>query len=190
MLSPTKPSEKRCKACGESYIPKMPLQRVCSIPCSLEFTIRQKREKSAKALRASDRSRRRELRTKSDWIKLVQTQFNAFIRLRDSDLPCVSCGTTNPQHTGRGGAWDCGHYLARGSHPELRFVESNAAKQCKKCNSFRSGDTINFRKELLKRLGADPVAWLEGPHKPKQYSIDELEALERHYKAKIKELRA
>jgi hypothetical protein len=179
-------SEKRCKSCGNPFIPLRPLQRACSPDCAIKISRQKGRDKAEKALRQDDRRRKVDLRTISQWKTLVQQSFNAYIRNRDYLLPCVSCGTESPQHTGRGGAWDAGHYLSRGSHPELRYMEDNCAKQCKKCNSFRSGNIQNYRLELINRIGIERVEALEKKIPPKKYSRQDLEALLKLYKAKAK----
>lgn len=136
-----------------------------------------------KGLKDNDRS----LRTKS-----AQASFNAFIRARDNDLPCISCGlfvTVDMPY----GKYDCGHYKTIGGFPELRFEELNANKQCKKCNggagNFSKKDTSvskEYRINLIKKRGLDKVEWLEGPHEPKKYTCAELKEIELMYKQKIK----
>ena len=177
---------KRCKMCGDSFLPTKPLQRVCGPSCAFKDARQKRLDKESKALRVDDRRRKVDMRTVGDWKKLVQAEFNRFIRNRDYFLPCVSCHTVNPKYTGRGGAWDCGHYLSRGARPELRFEELNCAKQCKKCNSFGSGRIQDYRIELIIRIGQDKVDWLEGPHPAKQYTKADLIELLAVYKAKAK----
>ena len=180
---------KKCKSCGRMFVPLKGLQKVCGLSCSVNYQlaekIRKKKLEDAKALRVG----RVNMRTVSDWKKLVQAEFNKFIRLRDDHLPCVSCGTVKPQYIGgKGGVWDCGHYMSRGSTPELRYVEDNCAKQCKKCNSFGSGRIQHYRVELIKRIGLERVEWLEGPHEFTNYTKDDLIKLLAEYKAKNKAL--
>ncbi|MNN35088.1 Bacteriophage Lambda NinG protein [compost metagenome] len=57
------------------------------------------------------------------------------------------------------------------------------------CNQHKSGDIVNYRINLVQRIGAEQVAWLEGPHKAQRYTIDELKALKAEYRAKIKALK-
>ena len=116
----------------------------------------------------------------------AQRAFNAYIRARDVDLPCISCGDFTPMT--RGGDYDCGHYRSVGANPELRFEELNAHKQCKRCNSHLSGNIVNYRIGLLMRIGEEKVAWLEGPHEPKKYTIEDLKAVIATYRAKLKAL--
>lgn len=148
------------------------------------------------------KAKKKELHANDKKIRMpaAQTAFNAFIRARDNDLPCISCGRTDAdvkQTDGwkTGGAWDCGHFLTRGAFPELRFEELNAHKQCKSCNGgsdkyakktqlVRDGYRIN----LIKKIGLDKVEWLEGPHEPKKYTCAELKEIELRYKVLIKAL--
>ena len=38
-------------------------------------------------------------------------------------------------------------------------------------------------------IGAEAVAWLEGRHEAKHYSIDDLKAIKAEYRQKLRELR-
>lgn len=76
-----------------------------------------------------------------------------------------------------------------GACPELRFCELNVHKQCAPCNDHKSGNIIEYRINLVNKIGADKVAWLERQdHEPKKYTIEDCKAMIKHYKAKIKEL--
>ena len=48
---------------------------------------------------------------------------------------------------------------------------------------------MNYRIELVKRIGTDKVDWLEGPHDPKRYTIEDLKNIKAEYLAKTKELK-
>jgi len=112
----------------------------------------------------------------------AQKAFNAYIRARDSLLPCVSCGRF---HTGK---YDAGHYRSRGAFPELRFNELNCHKQCSPCNTQLSGNIANYRPILLERIGQEMLDFVEGPHEPVKYTCAELKEIELLYKRKLKEL--
>ena len=134
-----------------------------------------KNVKQKKDFQANDKSLRKEA---------AQKAFNAFIRARDIDLPCISC---DRYHDGR---YDAGHYKSVGSSPELRFNEDNCHKQCHwNCNINLSGNIENYRINLVKKIGVDKVEWLEGPHEPKKYTCEELKEIELLYKDKIKRYR-
>lgn len=173
--------------CGVSFIPRSSLQVACSPMCSLHKVAHDKAKKAAKEAaewRASHRKALEKAKTRSEWMKEAQAAFNAFIRARDAHLPCVSCGRNHQ------GQYHAGHYRTVGSNPELRFCELNVHKQCAPCNDHLHGNLINYRIELINRIGQDKVDWLEGPHEPKHYSIDELKEIKDEYKQKFKQLTA
>ncbi|MBC7602787.1 MAG: recombination protein NinG [Ramlibacter sp.] len=125
----------------------------------------------------------------------AQVPFNAYIRLRDADLPCVSCATTNPPML-PGGQWDAGHFKSRGAYPELAFNEDNCHKQCKVCNAgsgkFAHKErtvTEKYEAELLRRIGPERLAALHAPHPPLHYTDDDWKAVEATYKAKLAALK-
>lgn len=179
------PKPRKCRHCKVQYTPQRPMQTACSPSCALVMA-RAKAAKDVaakrKAVRAEIKEAKQRLKTKADYMREAQQAFNAYIRERDYSLPCVSCGR---HHKGQ---YHAGHYRTVGSSPELRFEPLNVAKQCCPCNSHKSGDIVNYRIELVKRIGADKVAWLEGPHEPKRYTIDDLKGIKRLYRAKAKEL--
>lgn len=145
----------------------------------------------AKIQREKTRVRKQHLKTRGDWIKDLQRAFNEYIRLRDRNQSCISCGTTNSQlaEKWRGGKWDAGHYRSVGSAPELRFNENNCHKQCKRCNNQLSGNVVEYRKRLIERIGLDQVELIEGPHPPLKLTIDEIKTKLAHYRALIRELK-
>ncbi len=157
------------------------------------------RQIQQKEERKSTRAKKAALRPRSWWLAEAQKWFNKFIRLRDANEMCISCDRAIEEIEGNdawkiGGAWDCGHYLTRGAHPELRFEELNAFKQCKSCNAGSGKYTHKtktvgeeYRNKLIKRIGIEKVEWIEGPHEPKKYTIDDLKELIVKYKKKCKE---
>jgi len=170
---------KKCKVCKEKFDPLRPLQFVCSTKCGYEYTKLQK-EKQWK-----DRKKelKEKLLTRSDYLKLAQAAFNAYIRERDKDRSCISCGTYN-------GKMNAGHYMSVGSTPELRFNEDNVHKQCERCNTFYSGNLINYRIELINRIGEERVNRLERKDlEPLKMTIDEIKELTKKYKKLLKNLR-
>ena len=114
--------------------------------------------------------------------KCAQSAFNAFIRMRDDSLPCISCGR---HHTGQ---YHAGHYRSRGAHPELRFEELNCHKQCAPCNNHLSGNIANYRPALIDKIGQEKLDWVEGPHEIIKYTCADLKEIELKYKQKLKAL--
>lgn len=179
---------KKCRVaeCRASFVPSRLGQAVCSPACAIIDAPRHA-PKARKALadvqRAGIKVRKEKLKSRADHLKDTQQAFNAWIRERDALLPCISCGR---HHEGQ---YHSGHYRTVGANPELRFEPLNAWKQCAPCNNHLSGNLINYRISLLQKIGEEKVLWLEGPHEPKKYTIDELKALTAHYRALTKELK-
>lgn len=189
MVKPHKtPKQKTCRntECGAKFVPDRPLQIACGIRCALAIDV----AKKAKDSRQQDRKDRAErkaakekLKTKADHAKETQQAVNEFIRLRDANEPCISCGRDHA------GAYHAGHYRSTKAAPELRFEPRNIHKQCAPCNTHLSGNLVEYRIRLIQKIGKDAVDWLEGPHEPKRYTIPELQAIKAEYRAKTRELK-
>lgn len=157
----------------------------CSPSCAVEVA----RAKREKAERKADQVRKQALKTRSDWIADAQVAFNAFIRYRDRNQPCICCG--KPLELGSvGGGYDCGHYRSVGSAPQLRFDERNAHGQRKQCNRYGAGRAVDYRIGLIARIGIEAVESLEADNEPRKWSIEELKAIKAHYKNRLKALKA
>lgn len=210
---------RKCRQCSERRPVEegviTPLAFFCCHACAIQFAkeksdkarklqlakSRRRLDAQAKEVRKAERQRKMDVKPLSYWMKRAQMAFNAFIRARDEGLPCVSCGRPEAeveaaQGWKTGGAWDCGHFLSVGSHPALRYTETNAARQCKSCNGGAGNFTrknwqtaSDYREELIRRIGIDQVEWLEGPHEPKRYRKEDYQQIEAEYKAKLSELK-
>ncbi len=97
-------------------------------------------------------------------------------------MPCVSCGKNNEKQ------FHAGHYRSVGSCPELRFEELNVWRQCATCNTYLHGNLIEYRKELIKRIGVDKVECLEGAQPSNKLMIPEIKSKIVEYKLKLKGL--
>lgn len=177
---------KRCRNpdCRAWFKASNTLARACSPRCAIAVD---RRDQQRKRRQETQKARER-LKTRSDYLKEAQRAFNAWIRERDHDRPCISCGAENPSDS-RGGSWDCGHYRSTGANPELRFCELNAHKQCKQCNQHLSGNVANYRISLRERIGDDALAWLEGPHEPKNYAATDLREIRDHYRREARRVK-
>ncbi len=187
---------KKCAICGDQFVLFRTLQKVCSPVCAREYARQQTAKKTKRE--ASKAKRERRANDRGYRQQKAQEWFNRYIRIADRHLPCISCGKMPAASDVQtlGGAWDCGHYLTVGGHPELRFCELNAHKQCKKCNGgsgrfTRKARTVaqDYRDNLIERIGLELVEWLEGPHEPLNLTAADLFSIERYYKQKIKEIK-
>lgn len=140
---------------------------------------------AAKVERASIRARKEAIKTIPVLIKEAQVAFNAYIRARDADKPCICCG--QPLGTGEvGGAYDCGHYRSTGSAAHLRFDERNAHAQRKVCNRWGAGRAVDYRIGLVARIGLAAVEALESDNAPKKWTREELISIRDEYRKKLK----
>ena len=188
MLTAKQPRPKTCRveSCGVSFVPARLGQAVCSPACAI-VDAPKNQVRARKALADVGRrelmAAKERVKSKGQYMREAQAAFNAWVRERDALLPCISCGR---HHQGK---YDAGHYRTVGSNPALRFEPLNCAKQCVPCNQHKSGDIVNYRIELVKRIGAEKVEWLEGPHEPRRYTIEQLKAIKAEYRALTKELK-
>lgn len=173
---------KACKVCETPFSPKRMGQQVCGPRCAMRFV---KAEKKAEAERF--KQRKEAAKKIPELIKEAQVAFNAFIRARDKDRPCICCG--QPLGSGDvGGAYDCGHYRSTGSASHLRFDERNAHAQRKVCNRWGAGRAVDYRIGLIARIGLDAVVALESDNTPRKWTREELIEIKREYRAKLKEI--
>lgn len=180
--------------CRKEFTPAFSTtQKVCKWQCGLAIKDAN-HDKARKAIASQERAEHRQakekIKTKAEWMREAQAEFNTFIRLRDADHPCISCDSvTTDDGLMTGSRWDAGHYRSVGSCPELRFEPLNVHRQCVRCNRNLSGNIVNYRIELRKRIGQDMLDWLEGPHEPKRYTIDDLKAIKAEYRSKVREMK-
>ncbi|WP_024180713.1 recombination protein NinG [Escherichia coli] len=191
---------RKCKCCNEWFIPKYQNQYWCNEICGTKIALERRskeREKAEKAEKAAEKKRRREeqkqkdklkiqklaLKPRSYWIKQAQQAVHAFIRERDRDLPCISCGTLTSAQ------WDAGHYRTTAAAPQLRFDERNIHKQCVVCNQHKSGNLVPYRVELISRIGQEAVDEIESNHNRHRWTVEECRAIKAKYQQKLKDLR-
>jgi len=184
---------KKCKACKKPFEPWNSLTVVCSIKCALVQAENHRKhedrkagalvKKNEKAARKQLRARKEALKSRGDWLREAQAAFNKWIRVRDKGRACISCGAMPnfSSHIGGSGI-QAGHYRSVGSSPELRFEPFNCHVQCYKCNVHLSGNAIEYRVGLIKKIGIEKTEWVEGLHKPKKYTIEDIKAIKVKYR--------
>ena len=170
---------KKCKTCGSLFEPRASTQVVCSWQCASAFTAKEKEKRDRKEYR----EKKEALKSRRDWLNEAQTVFNAYIRLRDDKLPCVSCGR---HHQGQ---YHAGHYRSVAAASQLRYNEDNVHKQCQPCNTHKSGNAIEYRINLVKRIGIERVKWLENNNDVVKWTIEQAKQIKELYNRKLKELR-
>ena len=175
------------RRCEELFMPRHPFVKFCCPEHGVLIWEANKAKEVAKNARKASKERREGLlaiKDRSTWLREAQAAFNAFIRERDKDQPCISC---NRHHTGQ---YHAGHYRTTKAAPELRFNENNVHKQCSACNNHLSGNILEYRINLVRLYGQEYVDYIEGPHLPKKYTIPELQEIIKKYKANLKTLKS
>lgn len=164
------------RSCGREFQKQRMGQKVCGPVCALEIA-RAKREhaetKKRQEERKKDRERREELMPLSYFHKQTQKAVNAYIRARDADEPCISCGVAWAAQ------WDAGHFISRGADSALRYDFANIHKQCSVCNQHRAGNLLLYRRNLIPKIGEPEVLRLEGPQPVHKWTRDELNEIKR-----------
>lgn len=128
---------------------------------------------------------RQKLKTLSDYEAEAKKVFQKWVRLRDIELKCISCGTQNPK------LWHGGHFKKSEIYSGLIFDERNVHKQCSRCNVFLNGNEGEYRIGLVNRYGKEYVEKLEADSIIKRnykYTKDELIQIKNLYNGKIKEI--
>lgn len=179
---------KRCRICERTFTPISSMSKACSVHCALEYSRRiaaKKAEQEARTERKKTREAKERLKTRGDHLREAQAAFNKFVRLRDANEPCISCGRSPTWQ----GQWDAGHFMSRGSSPSLRFDPANVHKQCLPCNRHKSGALVEYRAALVWKIGLSEVERLEGPQEPKKYTIEEIKQIKEFYRAEVRRMK-
>ena len=182
------PKPKTCNVCKTSFTPQRMGAKVCSPMCALTFarSVNGRAEKIAAVKERRETKQKLDaMRGKPELVKLAQKAFNGYIRARDADKPCISCGKPL-QAAAIGGGFDCGHYRSVGSAVHMRFVEDNAHGQCKHCNLHLASNTVNYRAGLIKRIGLQSVELIESDQTLRKYSKEGLIEMAKHYNAETR----
>lgn len=180
------PKPKKCKCCPEKFIPRTTTQTVCSPKCALQLAKQlssRKKKQQEKAERAAWNKRKADVKPLKHWEDATQRVVNDYIRERDRDLPCISCGTWKTVQ------WEAGHFRSRGAASHLRYDEDNIHKQCHRCNAELSSNAIPYRAGLVVKIGSQRVEALENNNTPHRYTREELKSIRMHYRAKLRALK-
>ena len=179
----------KCKNCKDTFKPKKFNWKWCDKEeCNkvgIEEVLSKARRQIEKKKRLEKAKAKESLLTHKDYLKLLQTAFNSYIRKRDEDLPCISCGKEPPFDLA------AGHFYAAGNYSFLRFNELNVHGQCNAhCNKFLSGNIHEYRKRITTRITEEDLKWLdENCHKGLKLSIPEIKELIKKYKNKVRALK-
>lgn len=175
---------RKCKFCEVPFKPTYStVQATCSPRCAIEYSKTVQKAKDNLEWQREKKKLKEKIMSHKDWLNVLQKVFNTYIRMRDKNENCISCGTPLS-----GRKHDAGHYRSVGSNPQLRFNEMNVWGQCVPCNRDKHGNLIEYRKGLISRIGEEEVYFLENENNSAKLSIPEIKEMIADYKSKIKEL--
>ena len=196
-----KPSRRKCKVCGEYFVPKFHDIRIrwCSPEhgAILAMEEREKEKVKAAAKRIKEQkeaekagrqrraARRNQLKPIRHWVQMTQRAFNDWRRemLLAAGHGCISCGTKTAF------AWHAGHYRTTAAEPQLRFNPDNIWLQCSACNVHKSGNIEAYRSALVELIGEERVLALESNNETHRYTREELEGIRAKARADLRALK-
>ena len=180
----------RCLHHKTKFVAKYFNQKFCMededcIDASIQYARDKVKAKQTKDWQKEKKSLKTALKTLSELEAEAKKSFQKYIRLRDKDLPCVSCGVNETE------LWDGGHYKKAEIYSGVIFNEMNCHKQCRKCNRFLGGNELNYRTGLIQRYSEKEVNEIEqlaNDTRQFKFTREQLIAKKLQYDIKIKEL--
>lgn len=168
-----------CKHCKEKFEPIKKGQKYCLKDECIEVWVQEVKEKNWKAKK---KRMKEDLKTVTDYTRDAQKIVNQYIRLRDKDLDCISCGADlDARNT------NAGHHFSANGFPNTRFNEDNIHNQCVYCNQHNSGNLLEYRKGLIDKIGQERYDKLEAESKEKKsYTKEELKNIIKKFKEKCR----
>jgi hypothetical protein len=170
----------RCKNCKEKFESIRFNHKYCLKDECVRAFVAEAKEKQWKQTKTRIKA---DLETVQDIVKAAQMVFNKYIRERDKDELCISCKQKPKKE-------NAGHFWNANNHWNVRFDEDNVHLQCERCNSFLSGNLLEYRTNLLTKIGAERFNQLEARARiTRKFTKDELKELIKKYKEKYNQLK-
>jgi hypothetical protein len=165
---------KKCVVCGRE-IKIGHMRKVCGPICNA------KRKKMAGKVTVKSPSGRTIHVSKKNAKTRAWNAFSAYIRGRDKDKGCITCGS-------REGVMQAGHALS-GRGGSILFDEEIVFKQCQTCNMFRGGMYSEYASILIHKHG---IEWwdkkLQLKTQTHSYSIQDYLDIEAKYKLMLENI--
>lgn len=175
----------KCKVCNALFTRVYLMQKTClNPPCIIKYSKAEKEKKSQKEWK--DRKKQLSITSKSysQLKREAKTVFQKYCRIRDNNLPCISCGKKESNQ------WDGGHYRKAEVYSGVIFDERNVNKQCSRpCNKDLHGNEVQYRIGLIAKIGLKEVEELEELANRTRYTKwtrGQLNSIVEEYKLKIK----
>jgi hypothetical protein len=172
--------QKKCKVCSLKFTPYKSTQVVCTPKCAIKLAFSKPvKPNYAKIKREKLESLDTKKQTYVKKVNAVKVIFQKWIRERDKNEPCISCGAVTAI------GFDGGHFYKAENYSGLIFDERNCFRQCQKCNRFLQGNNLEYANRLRLKFG---IEWMEQLRldaystKIKKYTDEELEIIKQKYK--------
>lgn len=174
--------EIECEAdnCCNTFIPFNSMQAWCSPKCG--YQVSQQRTRGTKEYNRHTKVLKNKAK-KSDkkLLKERATEYcNRYIKLRDRNEPCISCGEHKPWDQ-----WNAGHYRNKGSSDALRYDERNINLECVSCNLYDDKHLLRYKVNLINKIGLAAVEELDNDRRVSDWTAETLQAVIDDYKARI-----
>lgn len=104
-----------------------------------------------------DKTPTKKAKTRSYYVKRLDSIYSQYIRLKDSIngmAKCVTCGKVKPWKDMQNG-----HYMSR-SYQATRWLDMNCNVQCVACNVFKKGNYTEYAMYMINLHGPDGVEQL------------------------------
>jgi len=180
------PKPRRCKVCQTVFIPAQFMQLCCSVGCAIEYAKTLKENKAKAEWKIEKAILKDKLKTLGQYEAEAKKSFQKYIRLRDFNQPCISCGGNDKD------LWDGGHFKKAEIYSGVIFNPDNCHKQCRKCNRFLNGNELMYRLGLIERYGLEYTENIERlANETRQYKFTKAELIAKklQYELLIKEMK-
>ncbi len=182
---------KKCKVCKHPFEPQYnTTEVVCrSQECRYTYGMKVIEQKRKEFKRQCAKEKKAFYDKQSSYPKLLKEArkvFQLWVRIRDNNQPCISCGKKVADK------WDGGHWWKAELFTGLIFHEDNVHKQCVSCNKHQDGNGNEYRIGLVKRIGIERVEWLESNKdrlRSYRYTREELQEIKQKYGELVKQLK-
>ncbi len=154
--------------------------------CCTEHALQVVQNERERVVRKADKARKQAMEPIAKLANRAQAVVNRYVRLRDIELPCISCD----RPANWDGQWHASHYKSRGANSALRFNLWNLHKSCSICNNHLSGNIGEYRPRLIERIGADRVELLDCHERLRKYDAEYLHRLMEIFTKKIQRLKS
>jgi len=162
------------------------MQTTCGYKCAIKHAHTIKANKIKADWRIEKKALTEKLKTLGQYEADAKKSFQKWVRLRDADHNCISCGGVDKD------LWDGGHFKKAEIYSGVIFNPANCHKQCRKCNRFMNGNELMYREGLIARYGleyTENIERLANETRQHKFSKEELIAKKLQYDLLIKEFK-